>query len=111
MNLFYLYNQYQVGPKVSLYDCRLSVLSEFLPKHPKPRNLSSNAFYIPKTHGEGQNGRNVRKICQLCYSKKLRKKNHISVQNVRISPVLCHESLNLVLRISIKRSHNFNLFE
>lgn len=91
MNSFYLYNQYHVGPKLSLYDYRLSVLGELLPKHPKPRNLSSNAFHIPKTHGNGKNGRTIRKRCQLCYSKKLRKDTVYFCSECPNQPSLCHE--------------------
>ncbi|KAL4084754.1 hypothetical protein QTP88_027665 [Uroleucon formosanum] len=91
MNSFYLYNQYHVGPKLSLYDYRLSVLGELLPKHPKPRNVSSNAFHIPKTLGDGKNGRTIRKRCQLCYSKKLRKDTSYFCPECPNQPSLCLE--------------------
>lgn len=71
---FYLYNQYHVRPKISLYDYCLSLLVKLIPKYPKPRNLSSNVFYIPISHSNGKNQRTIRKRYQLCYSKKLKKK-------------------------------------
>lgn len=91
INSFYLYSQYHVGPKLSLYDYRLSVFGELLPKHPKPRNVSSNAFHILKTHGDGINGRTIRKRCQLRYSKKLRKDTSYFCPECPNQPSLCHE--------------------
>lgn len=41
MNALYLYNQNNIGLKLSLYDYRMGVLSELLPKQPKSKTTSS----------------------------------------------------------------------
>uniref|UniRef100_A0A2H8TRK2 PiggyBac transposable element-derived protein 4 n=2 Tax=Melanaphis sacchari TaxID=742174 RepID=A0A2H8TRK2_9HEMI len=72
LNSYNLYNQSQVGSKMTLYDFRLSILSELLPAYPKPR-LDAKRKHIPKTHEIGKNGRALRKRCCVCAEKKIRK--------------------------------------
>ncbi|XP_025423083.1 piggyBac transposable element-derived protein 4-like [Sipha flava] len=92
MNSFYLYNQYHAGPKISLYDFRLSILSELLPKYPKPRSFSVlHTNHFPKTHDVGKSGRPNRKRCHLCYSKGIRKDTTYFCPSCPEKPSLCHQ--------------------
>jgi len=73
LNSYNLYNQYNIGKTLSLYDFRIIVLSKILPKPEKPSKSLSIEKHIPSTHGMGGNGRNLRKRCQLCYKNGIRK--------------------------------------
>jgi len=86
LNSYNLYNQSQVGSKMTLYDFRLSILSELLPAFSKPRQ-DVKRKHIPKTHHIGKNGRALRKICCVCADKKIQKDTSYSVQLVQIIQV------------------------
>ncbi|XP_025192086.1 piggyBac transposable element-derived protein 4-like, partial [Melanaphis sacchari] len=72
LNSYNLYNQSQVGSKMTLYDFRLSILSELLSAFSKPR-LDAKRKHIPKTHEIGKNGRALRKRCCVCAEEKIQK--------------------------------------
>lgn len=95
MNSFYLYNQYHVGPKITLYDYRLSILSELLPILPKPRTFISSAasktYHFPEKYEVGKNGRTARKRCHLCYSNGIRRDTSYFCPNCPKQPSLCLE--------------------
>lgn len=73
LNSYNLYNQYNTGKTLSLYDFRIIVLSKILPKPEAPSKSLIIDKHIPSTHGMGENGRNLRKRCQLCYKNGIRK--------------------------------------
>lgn len=91
MNSFFLYNKFNIGSNMSLYDFRLSILSVLLPKIPKPRSLSSKEGHFPKKYEVGKNGRAIRKRCQLCYKNKIRKDTAYFCEICPGKPSLCHE--------------------
>lgn len=76
-----LYNKLQVGSKMTLYEFRLSILSELLPAFPKPR-LDTKRKHIPKTHEIGKNGRALRKRCCVCAEKKNTERHFIFLPNL-----------------------------
>jgi len=90
LNSYNLYNQSQVGSKMTLYDFRLSILSELLPAFPKPR-LDTKRKHIPKTHEIGKNGRVLRKRCCVCAEKKIRKDTSYFCPTCPNQPSICLE--------------------
>ena len=90
LNSYNLYNQSQVGSKMTLYDFRLSILSELLPAFPKP-SLDVKRKHIPKTHEIGKSGRALRKRCCVCAKKKIRKDTSYFCSICPNHPSLCLE--------------------
>lgn len=91
MNSFYLYNKYNVGSNIPLYDFRLSVLSVLLPELPRPRSISLKESHFPTKYKVGKNGRAMRKRCQFCYTAKTRKDTTYFCGVCPGKPSLCHE--------------------
>lgn len=99
MNSFYLYNKFNVGSNMPLYDFRLSVLSVLLPKLPRPRSLSLKESHFPIKYEVGKNGRAIRKRCQLCYAAKTRK-------DTAYYCGICPEKPSLCLEPCFKNNHS-----
>jgi len=103
MNSFYLYNQNTIGPKLSLYDYRMSILSELLPKKSKSKtSLPSKITHVPETHEIGKNGRANRKRRQLCYLAKIR------LYTSKYFCYSCPKQSSLCLEPCFKKFHNSN---
>jgi len=89
LNSYNLYNQYNIGSTLSLYDFRIIVLSKLLPKPEAPSKSLSIENHLPSTHGMGENGRNLRKRCQLCYKNGIRKDSTYFCDACPKKPSLC----------------------
>lgn len=63
LNSYNLYNQYNIGKNLSLYDFRIIVLSEILPKQEAPTKSLSIIKHTPSMYEKGKNGRSLRKRC------------------------------------------------
>lgn len=73
---------------MSLYDFRISVLSELLPKQPKPRLLQFKESHFPTKYISGNNGKTLQ--CQLCHlNKKTRKDTSYYCTHFPGQPSLC----------------------
>lgn len=89
LNSYNLYNQYNIGTTISLYDFRIIVLSKILHKPEKLSKSLSIEKHIPSTHEMGGNGRNLRKKCQLCYKNGIRKDSIYYCDACPTKPSLC----------------------
>jgi len=84
LNAFNLYNQTHVSSKMTLFDFRMSVLSERLPGNLKPK-------HTPKTYEIGKKGLVLRRKCVVCKENKRRRDTKFFCPDCPASPSLCLE--------------------
>uniref|UniRef100_A0A1B6L7B9 Uncharacterized protein n=1 Tax=Graphocephala atropunctata TaxID=36148 RepID=A0A1B6L7B9_9HEMI len=71
-NAMQLHNIYHTDDKMNLYDFRLSVLEQILPRPPRPGRTLPQAgrHTIEMTNARGNDGRLKRKRCRVCHCEK-----------------------------------------
>jgi len=103
MNSFYLYNQYHAGPKISLYDFRLSILSELCPNIQNLDLFQYHILIISQKLTMLENLEDLTEKDVICVILKGSEKiQHTSVQAVRKSPVFVINHVSKIFINSLK---------